>query len=511
MVPQGPTPGNQALTHSSSFDDGTALTAGPDVAAALAALLKHDVAEWPARGLTELKRRTVRRVYSGQLGEVPVYVKVFRADTIAAKARDALRQRHKGEREAHNLQAALAAGLPTVTPLAHGIARHGDQLCSFVVTRGVDAAPFGFPCDDALAASVGALARQVHDSGFQPGDLHPGNVLVEASDAASLCDLTSLRRVGDLSMRRRAEGLAFFCNPLDGGPLDATARGFLRGYLAAGDMPEGFRAELARATRKLRATSLRSFGRRSERSCRHTDAEPRRRATPRWFWFLGDGGVDDAARGALASFDPADHAPRRSGRRGGVWLCEDYAVKERDAGKARKLWRAHYWLLCAEVPTAAPMALRLQAGRGQVFVRRLSQPDLATELQGGDLSDGAIADAARALGAAVGRMHGHGLRNRDLKFDNLVRDLDRGLVAMVDLDGVTLHSAEDTRGCGRDIGRLLAAWRDAGEPGGPATPARFLGAYYRARRRLLQDPPIGRITSHAERRAHEWQRRRSDR
>ena len=82
---------------------------------------------------------------------------------------------------------------------------------------------------------------------------------------------------------------------------------------------------------------------------------------------------------------------------------------------------------------------------------------------------------------------------------------------MVDLDGVTLHSAEDTRGCGRDIGRLLAAWRDAGEPGGPATPARFLGAYYRARRRLLQDPPIGRITSHAERRAHEWQRRRSDR
>jgi tRNA A-37 threonylcarbamoyl transferase component Bud32 len=121
------------------------------------------------------------------------------------------------------------------------------------------------------------------------------------------------------------------------------------------------------------------------------------------------------------------------------------------------------------------------------------------------LDDHAVAAAARALGASVGRLHGHGLRNRDLKLENLVRDTDRGVVTMVDLDGVTLHSAEDTRGCGRDLGRLLAAWRAAGAPGGSATVTRFLYAYVRARRRLLQRPPIQRIVRSAERRAREWQ------
>ncbi|MEC9048760.1 MAG: lipopolysaccharide kinase InaA family protein [Planctomycetota bacterium] len=511
MVPQRPTPGNQALTHSSSFDDGTALTASPEVAAALSALLEHDVTEWSKHGLAEQKRRTVRRVYAGELGGVAVHVKVFRADTIAAKARDALRQRHKGEREARHLQVALDAGLPAVRPLAYGLAKQGEQLCSYVVTQSVAAAPFGFPSDDAAAAAVGALTRQVHDSGLEPGDLHPGNVLLDAHGAAWLCDLTSMRRGGDLSMRRRAAGLAFFCNPLDAGPLDAEARAFLRGYLAAGPMPASFHTELARATRRIRATSLRSFGRRGQRSCRHTDAEPRQRATPRWFWHIGDGGAPKQTRGDLAAFDPSAHTPRRSGRRGGVWLLENWAVKQREAGKAKKLWTAHYWLLFAGVPTPTPVALRLQPGDGLVFARRLHHPDLATELRDGALTDAEVAAAARAVGRAIGRMHGHGLRNRDLKFDNLVRVPDQGEVAMVDLDGVTLHSAADTRGCGRDIGRLLAAWRDAGQPGGSASAARFLFAYVRARRRLLQDPPMSRILSRADKRAREWQRGRSAR
>lgn len=456
--------------------------------------------------MTERKHRTVRRVYAGVLDETNVHLKVFRANTIAAKARDALRPQHKGVREAQNLQAAREAGLPAVQPLAYGLARDDGQLCSFIATRSVDAAPFTFPCDDAVAAAAGALVRRVHDAGLQPADLHPGNLLVTPTGDATLCDLTSLHRVGEMSLRRRAEGLAFFCNPIDGGPLDPTTRAFLSGYLAAGPMPDGMPAELARAARRLRAKSLRSFGRRSTRSCRHTDAEPRRRAKPRWFWFVGDHGADDAIRAATAAFDPSRQSAKRTGRRGGVWLCDGYAVKDRLAGKSKKLWLAHYWLLFARVPTATPLALQVHAGRGRVFARRLAHQDLAAELRDGQLSEREIAQASWALGAAVGRLHGHGLRNRDLKFDNLVRDPERGTVAMVDLDGVTLHSAEDTRGCGRDLGRLLAAWRKADEPGGPPTLRRFLYAYLRARRRLLQQPPMRRITAHAARRADEWRK-----
>ncbi|MGC6486699.1 MAG: hypothetical protein ACON4Z_03570 [Planctomycetota bacterium] len=505
MVPQGPTPGNQALTHSEQLAGGAELTAAPEVRDALVELLQHDVSAWSARGLATQKERSVRRVFRGVLAGVDVHIKVFRADTIAAKARDALRRRHKGEREAAHLRQALDAGLPAVEPLAYGLARDGGGLGGFVVTRTVDAAPLTLPGSEAGAEAAGRTLRHVHDLGLQPGDLHPGNLLIGPDGAPVLCDLTAMQRAGAMSARRRAAGLAFFCNPTDGGPLDPSLRALLRGYLAEGPMPAGFRAELARATRQLRATSIRSFGRRSQRDCRHTEVEPRRRATPRWCWFVGDDGVDDALRTATAAFCPEEHAPRRLGRRGGVWLTDAFAVKQRDQGKAQKLWRAHYWLLFAEVPTAPPLALRLHEGQGRVFVRRIDGPDLSAELTRGDLDEAAVARAARALGRAVGRLHAHGLRNRDLKFDNLVRRPGTDEVLMVDLDGVTLHSAQDTRGCGRDLGRLLAAWQRAGEPGGPTTLARFVCAYVRTRRRLLQQPPVKRILKHAERRAREWQ------
>jgi len=220
---------------------------------------------------------------------------------------------------------------------------------------------------------------------------------------------------------------------------------------------------------------------------------------------VGERGADADTRAALLALDPDVHEARRRGRRGGVWVLDAFVVKDRDQGKARKLWLAHYWLLFAGVAAPTPLALRLHAGRGRVFTRRLPLPDLAEELSSGQLDEAALAAAARSLGAMVGRLHAHGLRNRDLKLENLVREPEGRGVAMVDLDGVTLHSAEDTRGCGRDLGRLLAAWRAAGSPGGEPTVCRFVRAYARSRRRLLQQPPMQRLLMHAEKRAREWQ------
>lgn len=510
MVPQRPAAGNPQLPHSTTVVVGAASAAAdPAIAAALGALLGADVGAWTASGLECVKQRTVRRVFRGRLDGVPVHIKVFRVDTLAAKLRASLR-RAPGEREAAHLVAARALGLPAVEPLAFGTALEAGQPCSFLATRSVAAAPFGWRCAPATVAAVGSLLRRVHDLGLSPGDLHPGNVLVASPSAASttpalwLCDLTSLRHTGEPTLAARARALAFFCNPLDGGALDPLARPLLDGYLAAGPaLPECLRRDLQVATARQRAGALRSFGRRSTRSCRHTDAEPRRRATPRWFWHLGDG-LDAARFDACRQFDAAAVAPVRSGRRGAVWLTDTLAIKDRDAGAARRLWRAHYWLLFAGVLTPRPVALRIAEGRGLVFARRLPAPSLTVEVAAGALDAAAIAAAARSLGESLGRLHAHGLRVRDLKLENLVRDPTTGAVAIVDLDGVRLHSATDTRGAGRDLGRLLAAHRAAGRPGGAAAVRTFLRTYLRARRRLLQRVPMRRLCRRAEQRADEW-------
>lgn len=502
MVPHRPAPGNQALLQSVTVENGAAAVVSAEVAESLRELLLHDVSTWVERGLEQVKLRTVRRVFRGKLGDVPVYIKVFRADTIAARARKSLRA-DKGEREANNLIKVRELGIDAVEPLAYGSAIEGEHRNSFLVTRGVPATPFAFSVDQAAATSVGELVRRVHDTGLEPGDLHPGNVLVLPDGQPILCDLTSVRFGGEMSLRKRAAALSFFCNPIDGGPLDERTRAFRNGYEAAGrELPDSFQHELARATRQLRATAIRSFGRRSTRSCKHTETEANRRGRPRWFWHLDEGQRQLAE--LCTAFDGSQHEPRRSGRRGSVWLLDSLAIKERDAGKARKLWLAHYWLLFAKVPAAKPVALRLQLGRGHVFVRRVANDDLQCQLDAAALGETEWIATARVLGDSVGRLHGHGLRNRDLKFENLVRDPATGAIRMVDLDGVTLHSAEDTRGCGRDLGRLLASFRNNESPGGQQALRAFVRAYVRARHKLLQQPPIRRILTGAERRAGQW-------
>jgi len=509
MVPHRPTSSNDSLPQNPgavpvAIVHGRArATAAAAIASSLRDLLATDVATWDTRGLVRIKERTVRSVFTGTLDGVPVHVKVFRADTLADRARDAVRE-PRGEREVRNLQLARDRGLPVVEPLAAGIAEDDGDRRSFVVTRTVaDAVPFSFAHDAAVLRRVGTLLRSIHDGGTQPGDLHAANLLIDPRGEPWLVDLTSVR-FGDVpSLARRAAALAFLCQDLDGGALDSTARPLLAAYRAAGrELPAAFDRELRLATHRWRAHALVAFGRRALRSCRHTFAQDRRRATPRWYVHLPAG----PAESVLAACSPlleAPGEPLRRGRRGAVWLHTTHAVKERDAGAARSLWRSAYWLTFARVPIAPPVALCLDRGRGFVFAERLAAPSLAAELAAGSLDPNAVAAAARSLGDSLGRLHAHGLRNRDLKFDNLVRDRS-GAVCIVDLDGVRRASTTDTRGQGADLGRLLAAFRGASAPGGEVTVRTFLRSYLRAHRRLLQAPPLRRLLRRAGQRAGEW-------
>lgn len=503
MVPQGRPPGNVLPTQSAAVSSGRAhANVAGSIAEPLRALLGHDVSDWPRHGLELCKERTVRSVLRGHLADTPIHAKVWRADTLADRARDAVR-RGRGEREAGNLAKARAMGLPVVEALAFGAAEDRGQLRSFVVTRTVvGAVPFTFAAPAAVQRRTGALLREVHDRGLDLADLHPGNLLVDGEGAPWLLDLTSLRQAGTLSLPRRAAALALFCQVLDGGALDATARELMAGYREAGPaLRDDFARELMLATHRWRAHGLASFGRRSTRDCRHTEVQGRRRGQPRWFWHRLLGDDAEALRATCRAFAGAEPPPLRQGRRGAVWLTADVAVKQRDRGAARSLWRGAYWLLFAGVATARPVALCLETGRGLVFTQRLAGPTLAEELAGGAKDAPAT---ARSLGNQVGRLHAHCLRNRDLKFDNLIRDARTGDICMVDLDGVRRCRGDDTRGLGADLGRLFAAFLAAGSPGGTTALLAFLRAYLRAHRRLLRRPAWRRIRRHAERRAREW-------
>lgn len=505
MVPQAPTPGNDPSPLSVAVAIGPASAhVSPALAAPLRALLAHDVAAWTEHGFVVCKRTTVRTVLRGELDGTGVHVKVFRADGFTDHARDLLRGR-PGRREAEHLLRARALGLPAVEPIAHGMARCGDGVCSFVATRSTAGAPFAFDLPRAVHARVGALLRRAHDLGLQPGDLHPDNLLVETDGTVRLVDLTSLRHGGEPGLQNRARALAFCCQTLDGGALDRRAADLLRGYLDAGPpLPATLRRDLRLATHRWRAAALPAFGRRAFRSNRLTEVEPRRRGAAQWHWHLGPGGADAPYRSLCAAFAAAPPRPDKSGRRGAVWLRESLVVKDRPAAAARKLWRAAYWLQFARVAVPAPVALRLFAGRGLMFTQRIGGSSLAAELAAGSLTGAAVLAAARSLGTEVGRLHAHGLGNRDLKFDNLVRDPGTGRIAMVDLDGVRRRPAIDTRGRGADLGRLLAAWRGAGAPAGAAAVGAFLRAWLRAHQCLLQAPPARRILRVAAQRAGEW-------
>ena len=505
MVPQGPTPGNASLPQSSTVSNGNAsAVATAPIRAALRDLLGFDSSDWADSGLERIKQRTVRTIYRGQLGDIDVHIKLFRANKLSDRARDNLRG-PRGERECRNLLRAQELSLPAAEPLAHGLARDGDDLRSFVITRTIPTTePFTFAAAPIAQERAGALLRQLHDAGAAADDLHPGNLLIDAEDQPWLIDLTSFRHGGDMDVKRRTRALAFFCQQLDGGALDPHAKRFLSAYLDTDETwdPEGFASQLASATRRWRAAALPKFGRRSSRDCRHTATTPKRRGQPRWFWHRP--GDEQARRAQCAAFAEEPGEPTKSGRRGAVWLTAPFVCKKRDRGAARKLWRASYWLLFAGADAPRPIALRLSSDEGLVFVERIDQPSLLDELQQQRLDEGAIARAAAALGNSVGRLHAHGLRNRDLKFENLVRIPNSDRIAMVDLDGVRNKAAIDARGTGADLGRLLAAFRAAGAPGGTATIRRFFRAWLRAHRNLLERPPWRRIVRRAEQRAGEW-------
>ncbi len=452
-------------------------------------------AAWPH--LVEIKCSTVRTVLRGPVAaDFDVHLKLYRAVRLSDRARDALGGA-RAVKEFENLREARRRGLPCVEPLAAGRWNGEFGARSFLVTRTVPSMPLARgPQSPADAALAGALLRLVHDRGLHAFDLHPGNVLRRDDGELVLCDLTSAILSEPLENDERARGLAFFCLDLDGLAADPAAAPLIAAYGA----DEAMVARAVQFGRKLRTHALSAFGRRSARRCEQTRVEGPDPRGASWLLHVPAAGLHDAAR-AFATREPRPR-PLRAGRRGAVWLDAELVVKQRPAAAARRLFRAAYWLLFADVACAMPIALRLRHGEGLVFTERVGRPDLRAELEAGALGDVQLAALARALGRDVGRMHALGLRNRDMKLENLVRtDDDR--VAPVDLDGVRRKAPLDARGESADLGRLLADWRSIGHSSEPRVVREFWRGYHRARS-CLSRRPHPRLRRRTAVHAREW-------
>jgi tRNA A-37 threonylcarbamoyl transferase component Bud32 len=470
----------------------------PDVAEDLQRLLAHgDPAEWP--GAEEIKSSRVRRVLRVRVpradgSALDVHVKSYRPVRLRDRAREPLR----GARSVPELACLLEArarGIPCIEGLAAGVYEAASGARAFLVTRSApgQTLPRG-PLAPEQARRAGALLRLAHERGLRARDLHPGNVLERPDGTLVLLDFGSAACGAPLEIEERARVLAFFCLDLPGNVLDPAAAPLLAAY---GLAPEWQRFA-ARHGLRLRRRALASFGRRAFRACRHTAVTKAPRA-PRWYLHRPAEAWHAAARALVAAPPPA----HKSGRRGSVHLGESLVLKQREAAAARRLFRASYWLGYARVRHPLPVALCTHKKRGWFVAERLPWPDLAAELRAG-LAPRALAIAARQLGAAVGRLHAHGLRNRDLKLDNLVRDPCTGEVAMVDLDGVHRKGTTDRRGQAADLGRLLASFRALGAPSASTAVRAFWRGYTRARKCLLRPPETSALRRLIEARASAW-------
>lgn len=467
-------------------------------------------ADWTT--VKESRVRSIRRGTAAAEGQVPVdvHLKLFRPVRLSDRARDAL-SGARGVREFDQLAEARQRGIPCVRPLAAGRLADPDGSRSFLVTETIDAESLPRRAwDAATAEAAGALLRLAHDRGLHAPDLHPANVLRAPDGELTLCDLTSAVLANALEPEQRARALAFFCADLDGLVRDPCARPLLAAYGAAADLVDAAQ----RVGVRLRHRSLEAFGRRATRACRHTEVVSE--GTTRWF-LRRDAAPDLIATARQWAADPAGvsegHGTRtetvKSGRRGAVHLVPGLAIKDRPIARATQLFRARFWLERAGVPAPAPVALRVDRrdGRGQVFSARIDGPDLEAEFP--DLDATTRRAVAIELGHAVGRLHAFGLRHRDLKFENILREPARGpgAITLVDLDGVRRRRPLERRGQARDLGRLLAAYRarvaSLGESPDPSLLRAFVRGYHSAFT-CLQAERNPRLAKHIEERAGIW-------
>lgn len=427
-----------------------------------------DPAAVTAQPLSESPRRILHRVELHDGTELRCVVKRHRTGRTRHRLREALKSwvgRDPVRREWSAQSRLHALGLPVPRPLAWGRLPGGDGI---LVSEWRD----GVGLRSVLPVASGArrtsllerLAEAVealHGAGFQHGDLHAGNILVEG-DRVTLLDLQHTRRLrGEPS---RLLDLARLELSLERAGVLPEERLRLRRRL-------GVEAVLDPILRRFLRDHLRGRSRRKLHVGRNLTSVKIEDPSGSAFSGLRDVSLDaDRLAAWLARAVSSDEAEIRRSGRSGLHRIEEsgrrWLLKRTDAdtvGRAladrlRGSGAARAFATAQRLALIAPIACRAPAF---VEARRAGLPRqswLLLESVGDEdldrfrpASPQEARACARALGAWLAERHAWGLQHRDLKASNLrIARTDEGFrFWWIDLEDVRigrrLHESERVR------------------------------------------------------------------
>jgi len=435
--------------------------------------------EHPGATLRELPSR---KVFRAKIAGRPVVIKLF----TPRKLRHWLRS-YAGA-EANNAIAVRERGVDVVEPLAHARLPDGRQVLVLREVTGAStlkelvlSGALTGRARHVLARQMGVLFARMHNAGIQHRGPHAGNVLVKPDLTLLLADARDLRLGDYLSSAGRAKSLAvfglFFLTHatlrdmlLFWGAYGRTS-GFEPGELerlrgmVVDRFPDAFRRLAGRRARKVRrlgrpvkAGPFRGFA---------TDALPREavaRIAERAAGIGKENGADLLKRSPTActfrhegEYVAKLYLPKKATRPLRDLFCgtrADRAVEAAEALRHRGLMGPEVLAVLRDgaIPTRSLLVMRKVAGAVPL--------EQALE----HASPRAARAIAEALGRTLRRMHDWGLRQRDLKKDNLLcrTDTARPEFVFLDLDGVsqTRNGPLDWGRRAKDLGTLAGSLLD---------------------------------------------------
>jgi len=410
--------------------------------------------------MRELPRRKVFRARLGGPEGPRVVVKEYTPRRLRHILRGAWLPGY-AETEADNALAVRARGVPVVEPLGYARFADGRQILVLKEEPGARDLMSLYASGDLrgrarheMAQKVGELWAALQNAGIRHRDPHAGNILVLADGSVMLADAWDLRPGDYLRPQERAKALADFA-------LWFLKHGSLVDLLlfwgAYGRASELSPADLEDLRQRVLALIPDAFRRLSRMRARKVRRSGRPIDAGRWRGFASEELSDAFVEGVAAQATNLEMGP-------------DVLKKSPTAWTLRAEDRGRPYVVKVYLPKKASRALRdfLQGTRADravdaaeaFFHRGLATPAVRAVLVDRDRSgrsvlvqdfvdDAAVADAvlptlpaarcralARELGRTIRRMHDWGLRNRDMKRDNVLVRRDGTGFVFLDLDGV---------------------------------------------------------------------------
>ncbi len=377
-----------------------------------------------------------------EAGPNPVFVKRFHDGRFPWGPIGRLRDRQRARNEARRLAELARAGLPV--PAVVGIAEtaNGVELRLEYLSGARPLEELLEEGSAALASRLGTLLARLHAAGFVHGDLHTGNVLVDASGKAWIVDAAAIRRgsssarTGDL-VRAAAEA------------RERTSPRFRARFLLA----------YLRESRSGRRAEAPDLVEAIERAARIARRERVRAESDRW---LRDSGVCARhADGELTLLAPRS-IPREEalalGRRAIAGL-EGTSLKLLRGRTARAAWRDACRLVEHGIPAVKPLVLIEAPSSIALFEPRADERTPAR----------ASPADCRAMGYLAGTLWDRGLELRGAEI--LVDGTGRASVPV----GAGLEAAGT-------FARALRPWRGRGNAPCWTSSAEFAAAFLDAQR-----------------------------